>query len=230
MSDKKFNLALELSGKISGVAIGCGDNLLGTEIIQKQVRHDDSLMPALDRLVTAHGYTPSELTEIYVSVGPGGFTGLRIAVTTAKMLAYSLGVKIVAVPSAMVVAVSVNPNKGKLAVCMARKREMVWSTLFSYDNKYQIWVLCEDGRLVQPEQLIDHSPISLVSGDSTDSELIQLCHNNQIDFSEAQVNVESCWRAGRYLAEKGEYIHAEKLSPIYAREPEAVRLWETRIK
>ena len=34
-----------------------------------------------------------------VSAGPGSFTGLRIAITATKTLAYALDVKVIAVPS-----------------------------------------------------------------------------------------------------------------------------------
>jgi tRNA A37 threonylcarbamoyladenosine modification protein TsaB len=65
-------------------------------------------MPAIDRLFRRLGLTPESLRggPVAVSIGPGGFTGLRIAVSTAKMLAETLGVKIIAVPSALVAAES----------------------------------------------------------------------------------------------------------------------------
>lgn len=49
------------------------------------------------KLLTARGVQPSTLTDIVIHAGPGGFTTLRIGVTTANALAYALGVPVIGV-------------------------------------------------------------------------------------------------------------------------------------
>ena len=46
---------------------------------------DDDLMPAIDRLFRRRAARPSDLSRVMVSVGPGGYTGLRIACAVGKM-------------------------------------------------------------------------------------------------------------------------------------------------
>jgi N6-L-threonylcarbamoyladenine synthase len=50
------------------------------------------LLPAARDLLVAEGVTPTDLCEVVVGRGPGSFTGVRIAVATAKGLAHGLGV------------------------------------------------------------------------------------------------------------------------------------------
>lgn len=48
---------------------------------------DDTLLPAIERLLERAGVRPEQLDRVAVSVGPGGYTGLRVACAAGKMLA-----------------------------------------------------------------------------------------------------------------------------------------------
>lgn len=62
------------------------------------------LVPWIDHLLAGRNLTPADLGAVAVSLGPGSFTGTRIGVATAKMLAISLGVPLVGVPTLDAVA------------------------------------------------------------------------------------------------------------------------------
>lgn len=64
--------------------------------------HAEALVPMIDRVMRGTPY--DELTAIGVSIGPGAFTGLRIALATARGLALATGVKTVGVTSFAVAA------------------------------------------------------------------------------------------------------------------------------
>ncbi|MBS1997262.1 MAG: tRNA (adenosine(37)-N6)-threonylcarbamoyltransferase complex dimerization subunit type 1 TsaB [Cyanobacteria bacterium SZAS LIN-2] len=57
------------------------------------------LMPTIDELVRGAGLKKSDLHAIAVGVGPGGFTGVRVAVVTARTLAQALRLPLVGVNS-----------------------------------------------------------------------------------------------------------------------------------
>ena len=97
-------LAIETSQRTGGVAVLDRHGIPHVEMLMQKKRHDDDLVPAIDRLFMRLGLDRAELGVVGISVGPGGFTGLRIAVTTAKMMSLATGAKLVAVPSALVVA------------------------------------------------------------------------------------------------------------------------------
>jgi len=81
-------LALETSGKIGSIALlsDAGD-LLAEETFPHGLHHATSIVPMLQTLCVVQKLSPLDLTRIYVSVGPGSFTGLRLAVTLAKTMA-----------------------------------------------------------------------------------------------------------------------------------------------
>src|SRR5205085_6075783 len=92
-------LALETSGAAGSVAAADGELLLAEESLSSTARHAADLLPAMDRLCIRVGWRPGDIAQCYVSIGPGSFTGLRVAVTCARHLALATGVTLIAVPT-----------------------------------------------------------------------------------------------------------------------------------
>ena len=67
-------------------------------------RHATELMPAIRDLTAQHGWRPEQIDELYLSLGPGSFTGLRIAVAIARALQQAIGCRLVGVPTLDVIA------------------------------------------------------------------------------------------------------------------------------
>ncbi len=102
-----FILAVETSSKIGSVAIALGENLLAETKFAGPSRHSAELFPAICHLLDRFGKKPDQIEHIYISIGPGSFTGLRIAVTMAKTMSLANAAKIVAVDSLDVTASNV---------------------------------------------------------------------------------------------------------------------------
>ncbi len=97
-------LAIETSGRIGAVALARGADLERTAEFRADHNHAVELLPTISRLCTEAGWNPGDLEHLYLSIGPGSFTGLRIAVTLARTLALAVQVKIVAVSTLKVLA------------------------------------------------------------------------------------------------------------------------------
>ncbi|MHC5022732.1 MAG: tRNA (adenosine(37)-N6)-threonylcarbamoyltransferase complex dimerization subunit type 1 TsaB, partial [Planctomycetota bacterium] len=127
-------LAIETSQRVGGVAVGDGAGGVHVEMLHAAKRHDDDLLPAIDRLFGRLGLRPPDLGTVGVSVGPGGFTGLRIAISTVKMFAQALNVDVVAVPSALVAAADCK-RPGPVMVALACKGTTWWATSLKRDDE-----------------------------------------------------------------------------------------------
>src|SRR5438874_13743504 len=103
-------IAIETSGRTGSVAIAHGPGLLAVRELPATMRHAAELMPAIRELVRAQGWQPAEIDHVYVSLGPGSFTGLRIAVAMARALAQAVGCRLVGVPSLDVIAENAPPE------------------------------------------------------------------------------------------------------------------------
>ena len=74
---------------------------------RSQMRHSAELFPAVTILLDRFGKKPNQIEHVYISVGPGSFTGLRIAVTFAKTMALANQAKIVPVDTLDCIAANV---------------------------------------------------------------------------------------------------------------------------
>src|SRR5689334_12051893 len=97
-------LALETSGRTGSVALVEVGNVVAEDQFPHGLRHAAGLVPMIDRLCRERGWAPGDVDEVYVSAGPGSFTGLRVGITVAKTLALATGARVVAVPTADVLA------------------------------------------------------------------------------------------------------------------------------
>ena len=97
-------LGIETSTFSGSVSISDDDTLLCEYVFNTGPRHNEVLIPTVKRLLSDCGLGKNDLDAVCVSTGPGSFTSLRIGVSTAKALCYSLGTDLAGVPSLEIVA------------------------------------------------------------------------------------------------------------------------------
>jgi tRNA threonylcarbamoyladenosine biosynthesis protein TsaB len=89
--------------------------------------HSEKLLTLIQGLCDEQQMKLAQLDAVAVSIGPGSFTGLRIGLSTAKGLSYSLEKPLIAVPTFASIATSVirlHPDCGRVVVCIdAKQRE-----------------------------------------------------------------------------------------------------------
>ncbi|MFA5252061.1 MAG: tRNA (adenosine(37)-N6)-threonylcarbamoyltransferase complex dimerization subunit type 1 TsaB [Phycisphaerae bacterium] len=107
MKSKPLILAIETSGRTGSVAIALGEEMLSETNFSGPMRHSAEIFPAINELLIRFNKKPKEIEHIYISVGPGSFTGLRIAVALAKSVNLANAAKIVAVDTLDVLAANV---------------------------------------------------------------------------------------------------------------------------
>lgn len=69
-------------------------------------QHSQIALPTIKSLLDEQGISPKDLKEIIVVIGPGSFTGVRIAVTIAKTMAYALNIPLKTIDSLNIKAIS----------------------------------------------------------------------------------------------------------------------------
>ncbi len=99
-----ITLAIESSTAMGSVALLDGDLLLGEEQSLIQRSHSEFLNSAISRILIQNNLSLSHVDWIACSPGPGSFTGVRVASSLAKTLAYSLDKKIWSVDSLEILA------------------------------------------------------------------------------------------------------------------------------
>lgn len=107
-------LILATSGPRGELALAREGRALTTLPLADGAARGRGVMPAVRTLLEDQG--PAGIEAILVDVGPGSFTGMRVGVTTAKALAFSLGAPLVGVLSLAALAEGVEEAQGVMAV------------------------------------------------------------------------------------------------------------------
>jgi len=85
-------------------------------------------MPAIDFLMASLDWTPKDLDRIVVAEGPGSYTGLRIAVATAKTLAHTLNIELIGMSSLL--SLVPRQQEGLLVPLMDARRNNVYAGFY----------------------------------------------------------------------------------------------------
>lgn len=122
-------LAIDTSTELATVAVGVNEEILSEE--QGSMRqHAQFLLPMIQRLLAASGVTFNQLDGIVFGRGPGSFTGLRIACSVAKGLAYASDLPLYPVSSLAAIADEVYQTAAAdanvLAMVDARMHQVYW--------------------------------------------------------------------------------------------------------
>src|ERR1051325_2091640 len=149
-------LAIETSGRIGSVALVDEDGAIEEREFAHGLQHAAMLIPLIDELCQKRGWSAKDLGEVYVSVGPGSFTGLRIGVTLAKTLAVATGTKLVGVPSMRVLVENASAEARHALVVLDAKREQVFTARFErVEGK---WLEKEQAHVGNLAEMLNHSP------------------------------------------------------------------------
>jgi tRNA threonylcarbamoyladenosine biosynthesis protein TsaB len=126
-------LAFDTAASACSVAVGRGGTVLAHERRVMRHGHAEALLPMIDHVMAGAGLNPADIETIAVSVGPGGFTGIRAGLAAAQGLALASGVRLVGVTSFAAVAVLVPRRDEPLLVALDSRREDLYVQLFSGD-------------------------------------------------------------------------------------------------
>ncbi|MBN1556240.1 MAG: tRNA (adenosine(37)-N6)-threonylcarbamoyltransferase complex dimerization subunit type 1 TsaB [Phycisphaerae bacterium] len=228
----ELSIAVETSCRTGGVALGRGEELSAVRSLGPTGRHAGDLLPELDALLREHDAVPKDLRQVYVSVGPGSFTGLRVGITTVRTLGQMLpDLKIVAVPTARAVAENLHRVEwSKLAVLLAARENTAHVTLLRRDGEDAVEI--EPPFLATAEEFLARTPRPvLMTGEALEYLRADWPTDvRPVDPSLHLPTAEGVWRVGRRMATRGQFTPWNQLLPLYARRPEAVRLWEKKMK
>jgi tRNA threonylcarbamoyladenosine biosynthesis protein TsaB len=133
-------LAIDTSNYALGVALLEENQVLGEYITNLKKNHSVRIMPAIQTLMKDCERVPADLTKIVVAKGPGSYTGVRIGVTIAKTLAWTLNIPLVGISSLEILASTGRYFEGYVSPLFDARRGQVYTALFQFKNGIQTTV------------------------------------------------------------------------------------------
>ncbi len=222
-------LAIDTSNYPLGIALIDNQQVIGEYITNIKKNHSVRVMPAIENLCRECEVKPADLERIVVAEGPGSYTGVRIGVTIAKTLAWTLQIPLVGVSSIEVLAASAARYfPGYVAPLFDARRGQVYTGLYRSQNgaleavKKDQLILAKDWA----EQLIEMSePVLFVGNDvSIHKEVLASIMGDQARFAHYTENNP---RPGElaHLGVHREPVDVHSFVPNYIRLAEAEAKW-----
>lgn len=220
-------LALETSAKAVSAAVSENGRILASGYQDTGLTHSRTLMPIVEHILKNTDLKLSDMDAIAVAVGPGSFTGIRIGVSAAKGLAFSVDKPAVGVSTLAAMARNVAFSDGLIVCAMDARRSQVYNANFSAENG--VLTRLTPDRAVSLDELAeeirnDLRPITLV-GDGA--------HLVYARFTEQGIpcrmapphlimqNATSVALEAEALAAQGKLVSAQELEAFYLRPPQA---------
>lgn len=128
MTGDQLTLGLDTSTVVN-VGLARDGVVLATASVDDRMAHVEQLTPLIKQCVEAAGVTMADLARVVVGLGPGPFTGLRVGIVTAQVLASALYLDFRGVCSLDVLATQFGTDHpGDFVVATdARRREVYWA-------------------------------------------------------------------------------------------------------
>jgi tRNA threonylcarbamoyladenosine biosynthesis protein TsaB len=226
-------LALDTATEQVSVAIGRDGVVLGAVQLAGGRRHAEQLAPAIEYLLRETGTDQDHLAGIAVGRGPGLFTGLRVGITTAKVMAQALRIPVVAIPSLDLVAYPLrHTSRLVVAVLDARRREVFHAGYRTVPGGLQrAW----DYAVGTPAELVaeleTHTGGILLAGDGVArfaDEFGELEHAETAGAEHSSPSVAALVELATARMQREEFDQPWDVHPLYLRQSDAEIEWDRR--
>lgn len=238
-NNKNLVLAIETSGRIGSVALGRDDNILAYSTFSGFMKHSTELFPKIQQLLSDADAGVTDVGQLAITAGPGSFTGLRIAVTVAKMMHFAHNTQIIAVDTMDVLAENAiaynNRPENETIDCVTTildaKRNLFYAGAFERTddgwNRILSTSLLSADELM--EQLKGRKEVAFLGeGLQYYADKFESPFSVILDKQHWPATATGLYRVAQKMAASGDFADAKTLAPFYIRRPEAVENWEKR--
>lgn len=129
-------LGIETSTKICSVALTVNNKLVAIKEEGGEYSHAEKLNGFIENVIEEANLSLRQIDAVAISKGPGSYTGLRIGVSTAKGLCYSLNKPLIAVDTLQAMALSmINDDVDVYCPMIDARRMEVYTALYDKNNE-----------------------------------------------------------------------------------------------
>jgi len=215
-------LAIDTASDWAGVALSREGHLVGEVTWRCHREHSTQLMPMVETLLSRLRVDKSEVSAVFVCTGPGSYAALRVGVSTAKGLAFALGIPIVGVGRLEIEAYQYAACGTPVCVLhRAGRGEVAWAV---YQGPKGEWREVAPPRLSPPQEVMAQLPTGTLLCGEEDDALEALL--SEAGVGEKGRAVAPSRRRADHLAElgwrrlaAGQADDVRALVPMYLREP-----------
>jgi tRNA threonylcarbamoyl adenosine modification protein YeaZ len=214
-------LAIDISTDNASLALVREGRVLAEANWRCEQNHTVELLPRLARLLDEARADIKSINCVMVAKGPGSFNGLRVGISTAKGLAFSLGIPIIGISSLEVVAYEhaetglpicpiFNAGRGEIATAMYQGQDNEWRQLVA-EHITTVDALCS---AITAKTIFCGEFVPQVAG-----ELKKRLKERAVIAAPDPPRARLLAELGKRRLDAGDYDHPATLQPLYLRRP-----------
>lgn len=228
-NNQTLALAVETSGRTGSIALGRGSCIIAEHSFSGMMRHSAELFSTIKKLLYEANIPVSELKKLFITIGPGSFTGLRIALTLAKMMALANGTNVVPISTMDVIAANIlspdsteKPIK-RLATVLDAKRKQFYIAVFEKNAGH--FEKIHDDCLMNAKDFLEKfanstNPIALLGEGLVYHK--EVFNREGIEFLDEKYWYPNAAKLYEIGSKTDCFANAVTLQPLYLRQPEAI--------
>lgn len=199
--------------------------MLAAKLREMRHGHGEALMPMIDAAMREAGLAATQLDAVAVSVGPGGFTGIRVGLAAARGIALAAGARLVGVTSFAAVATAIAPARAQgaaLLVALDSRRADLYVQMFDGNGEPlgEPHSVLPAGLAAWVETQAAAVPLA-IAGDAADAALAALSGRPGIAIvPDSSPDARGVLAAAQALLARGEGEDARATGPLYLRPPD----------
>jgi tRNA threonylcarbamoyladenosine biosynthesis protein TsaB len=222
-AEKIMELSIDTSTRYASVCLSREGEVMTEYSWFSRQNHSVELLPAVDQLLKTAGVVVRDLECVVIAIGPGGFSALRVGLSTAKGLGLSLGIPLVALNT---LDIEADPYQDRgLPVCSILDigRGEVAAALYAVEQGR--WNKVDQERIMTPEELCDRvqqPTLFCGEGVSLYGTALQEHLGDRAVFADQSPPTRrpaTLARMGYQRLKQGEHDNIYSLEPFYLRRP-----------
>lgn len=226
-------LGIETSTPQSSVCLASDEGLLASAALGRGQAHGEFVAPAIRFCCTQAAVELDALDGVAVSLGPGLFTGMRVGIITAQVIAQLRGLPAVGLASLDLLALRLRHAERLIcAVLDARRRELFWAFYRHVPGGVQRtgeFAVGPPDRLAGELEAERETVLCVGDGAQAHSALLEASGAEVVRSAElARPDARSLVELALPRFERGETVAPTELRPLYIRRADARMDWQRR--
>ena len=230
-------LALDTSNQYCSISLQVHGQVTARHELSEQ-KHSAMILPMVRELLASAGVTLADLDAIVVGVGPGGFTGVRLAVAVAQGLAFAMNKPVLAHSSleAMAVAAFEQGASDVIVGMDARMQQVYWAQYQFIDGRLHTHTApsLDDVAVFSEHIRAMRMPCAVVgNAQQVFDEVAQACTQSHItiaNIDHSAPHAEHLLSVANHAWREGQAIAPEQVQPLYVRDKVAMTIAEREAK
>ena len=208
-------LLIDTSSEFQICAVKTNENVYH-EVIDAGTKHSAMFLSSIEAVLYKSGLGPKDIKRLICGTGPGSFTGIRIAVSTARMLSQVLNIPVMGIPSQMIFSMLTAEEGETVLSAFDAKKNRVFAACYTKTNSTPEEILSPGDYFPEEIQKMISGKIITTTGNGA-LRYKEILGGNYKEFNPVRFDDLFLYAEKR----KDDFLSWDKLLPFYARKSDA---------